>query len=119
LQQLAHGQVKAMEYSCYDINGYHFWMAKLEVSCPLADTTNIRVVTSAADASSHVIDYYGILKKFIEHTNRGTKELTIVFFYCCWLHPIFGIRVDNFSMVEVNHNSDISGTNIILAHQAQ
>jgi hypothetical protein len=27
LRQLAHGQVKALEYSLYDINAYHFWKA--------------------------------------------------------------------------------------------
>jgi hypothetical protein len=40
LRQLSLGQVKALEYGRYDINGYHFWMAKLEVSHPLAATTN-------------------------------------------------------------------------------
>jgi hypothetical protein len=47
LRQLTHGQVKALEYSCYDINGYHFWMTKLEVSRPLVATSSRRVVTSA------------------------------------------------------------------------
>jgi hypothetical protein len=32
LRQLAHGQVKALEYSRYDINGYCFQTAKLEAS---------------------------------------------------------------------------------------
>jgi hypothetical protein len=50
LRQLAHGQVKALEYSCYDINEYHFWMKKLEVSRPLATTINSGVVTSGEDA---------------------------------------------------------------------
>jgi hypothetical protein len=51
LRQLAHGQVKALEYSRYDINEYHFWMVKLEASCPLATISNNGVVTSAKDAS--------------------------------------------------------------------
>jgi hypothetical protein len=40
LRQLSHGQVRALEYSHYDINGYRFWTAKLEESHPLAATTN-------------------------------------------------------------------------------
>jgi hypothetical protein len=40
LQQLAHGQVKALEYNHYGINGYHFRTAKLEASHPLAATCN-------------------------------------------------------------------------------
>jgi hypothetical protein len=38
LRQLSLGQVKALEYGCYDINGYHFQTAKLEASRPLAAT---------------------------------------------------------------------------------
>jgi hypothetical protein len=51
LRQLAHGQVKALEYRRYDINGYRFQTAKLEVSRPLAATCNSGVVTSGKDAS--------------------------------------------------------------------
>jgi hypothetical protein len=58
LRQLSHGQVKALEYSRYDIKGYHFWMVKLEASRPLAAITNSRVVTSDEDATDHVTDYY-------------------------------------------------------------
>jgi hypothetical protein len=61
LSQLSHGQDKALEYSRYDINGYHFQTAKLEASHPLAATTNNKVVTSDEDATGHVTDYYGIL----------------------------------------------------------
>jgi hypothetical protein len=32
LRQLPLGQVKALEYSLYDINGYHFRTVKLEAS---------------------------------------------------------------------------------------
>jgi hypothetical protein len=53
--------VKALEYSRYDINKYHFQTAKLEVSRPLVATTNSRVVTSDEDATGHVTDCYGIL----------------------------------------------------------
>jgi hypothetical protein len=46
LRQVSLGQVKALEYSRYDINGYHFRMVKLEVSHLLVATTNNRLVTS-------------------------------------------------------------------------
>jgi hypothetical protein len=59
--QLAHGQVKALEYSRYGINGYRFRTAKLEVSHLLTGTTNSRVVISGEDATGHITDYYGIL----------------------------------------------------------
>ena len=104
LRQLAHGQVKPTEYSRYDINGYYFWMAKLEASRPLVATANSGVVTSAADASGYVSDYYGILQKIIEYTFGGAKELRVVFFDCEWFDPISSTRVDDFGMVEVKHN---------------
>jgi hypothetical protein len=80
LRQLSHGQVKALEYSHYDINGYHFQMAKLEVSHPLAATTNNKLVTSSEDATGQVIDYYDILQNIVEYTFGGAKELKVVFF---------------------------------------
>jgi hypothetical protein len=72
--------VKALEYGCYDINGYHFWMVKLEASHPPAATTNSGVVENGEDASGLAADYYGVLQKIIEYTFRGTKELKVVFF---------------------------------------
>jgi hypothetical protein len=80
LRQLAHGQVKTLEYSRYDINGYHFQMVKLEASRPRAATSNSGVVTSGEDASGVTADYYGVLQKNIEYTFGGTKELKVVFF---------------------------------------
>jgi hypothetical protein len=80
LRQLSLGQVKALEYSCYDINGYHFWTAKLEASRPLAATTNSGLVTSGEDATDHVTDYYDILQNIVEYTFNGAKELKVVFF---------------------------------------
>jgi hypothetical protein len=80
LQQLSQGQVKALDYSRYDIIGYHFRTVKLEASHPLAATCNSRVVTGGEDASGVAADYYGVLQKFIEYTFRGTKKLTVVFF---------------------------------------
>jgi hypothetical protein len=61
LRQVSLGQVKALEYSRYDINGYHFLTVKLEVSHSLAATTNNGLVTSGKDAIGHVADYYDIL----------------------------------------------------------
>jgi hypothetical protein len=74
LRQLAHGQVKAREYSHYDINGYHFQMVKFEASHPLAVTSNSGVVTSVVDATSNITDYYGVLQKIIEYTFGGAKK---------------------------------------------
>jgi hypothetical protein len=118
LRELEHGKVIAVEYSHYDINGYHFWMTKFEASHPLAPTSSNGVVASATDASGHVIDYYGILQKIIEYMFGGAKELKVVVFYCHWFDPIPSTRVDNFGMVDVKHNLHLSGTNIVLAHQA-
>jgi hypothetical protein len=119
LRQLSHGQVKVLKYSRYDINEYHFWTVKLEASRPLTVTTNNRVVTRGEDATGHVIDYYGILQNIVEYTFGGAKELKVVFFQCDWFDPINDTRVDDFSMVEVKHESHYSGSNLLLAHQAQ
>jgi hypothetical protein len=73
LRQLSHGQVKVLEYSRYDINGYHFRTAKLEASRPLAATTNSRVVTSGEDATDNVTDYYDILQNSVEYTFSDAK----------------------------------------------
>jgi hypothetical protein len=70
--------VKALEYGRYDINGYHFWMVKLEVSHSLASTTNSGVVANGEDASGLAADYYGVLQKIIEYTFGGTKELKVI-----------------------------------------
>jgi hypothetical protein len=63
LRQLSLGQVKALEYDRYDINGHHFQTTKLEVSCPLAATTNSRVVANGADTSGLVTDYHDVFEK--------------------------------------------------------
>jgi hypothetical protein len=104
LWQLSLGQVKALEYGHYDINKYIFWRAKLEVSRPLATTTNNGVVRNNKDASGLAADYYGILQKILEYTFEGAKELKIVFFECDWFDPFNGARVDGFGLVEVKHD---------------
>jgi hypothetical protein len=119
LRQLAHGQVKALEYSRYDINRYRFWTVKVEVSRPLAATCNSGVVTSGEDASGVAADYYGVLQKIIEYTFKGTKELNVVFFQRDWFDPIHDTRVDDFGIVEVKHESRYTCINLLLAHQAQ
>jgi hypothetical protein len=116
LRQLSLGQVKALEYSCYDINGYRFQTVTLEVSHPLAATTNNRLVTSGEDATVHVVDYYDILQNIFEYTFSGAKELKVVFFQCDWFDRINSTRVDEFGMVEVKHESRYSGSNLLLAH---
>jgi hypothetical protein len=80
LRQLSLGQVKALEYNRFDINGYRFRTVKLEASRPLAATTNNSLVTSGENATSHVTDYYGILQNIIEYIFSGAKELNVVFF---------------------------------------
>jgi hypothetical protein len=80
LRQLSLGQVKVLEYSCYDINGYHFRTVKLEASRLLVAPTNSGLVTSGEDATDHVPDYYGILQNSIDYTFGGAKELKVVFF---------------------------------------
>jgi hypothetical protein len=80
LRQLSHSLVKALKYSIYDINEYHFQMAKLEMSCSLAAITNSRAVTSGEDATGHVTDYYVILQNIVKYTFSGAKELRVVFF---------------------------------------
>jgi hypothetical protein len=71
--------VKALEYDCYDINGYHFLTVKLEASRPVAATTNSGVVTNGEDASRLAADYYDVFQNIIEYTFGGTKELKVVF----------------------------------------
>jgi hypothetical protein len=58
--------VKALKYGRYDINEYRFQMAKFEASCPLAATTNSRVVANGEDASELAADYYDVLQKILE-----------------------------------------------------
>jgi hypothetical protein len=71
--------VKALEYDLYDINIYRFRTAKLEVSRPLAATTNSRVVANDEDVSGLAADYYDVLQKIIEYTFDGNKELKVEF----------------------------------------
>jgi hypothetical protein len=80
LRQLSLGQVKALEYGRYDINGYRFWTMKLEASHPLAATTNNGVVANGEDSSGLAAYYYDVLQKIIEYTFSGTKELKVVSF---------------------------------------
>jgi hypothetical protein len=74
LRQLSLGQIKALEYSRYDINEYHFWTMKLEASRPLAATTNNGLVTSGEDATGHVTDYYDIFKILLSTRSMVLKS---------------------------------------------
>jgi hypothetical protein len=116
LRQLSHGQVKALEYSHYDINEYRFLTVKLEASHPLAATTNSGVVTSGEDAINYVTNYYVILQNIVEYMFDDAKELEVVFFQCDWFDPINDTRVDDFSMVEVKHELRYFKINLLLAH---
>jgi hypothetical protein len=61
LRQLSLGHVKALEYGRYDINGYCFWMVKLEVSHPFAAITYRGAVANDEDASGLAVNYYDVL----------------------------------------------------------
>jgi hypothetical protein len=74
LRQLSFGQVKALEYDRYDINGYHFQMAKLEVSRPLEAITNNIVVVNSEEASGLAANYYGVLKKSLSTGSVAPKS---------------------------------------------
>jgi hypothetical protein len=119
LRQLSLGLVKALEYGRCDINGYRFRMVKLEVSHPLAATTNNRVIANDEDASGLAADYYGVLQKIIEYTFGGNKELKVVFFEYDWFDLVNGTKVDDFGMVEVKHELRYSYNNLLFGHQAQ
>jgi hypothetical protein len=119
LRQLSLGQVKALDYSRYDINRYRFRMAKLEATCPLAATMNNGLVTSGKEAIGHITDYYAIIQNIVVYMFGDAKELKVVFFQCDWLDPINDTRVDDFGLVEVKHESHYLGSNLLLAHQAQ
>jgi hypothetical protein len=80
LRQLSLGQVKALEYSRYDINRYCFRTVKLEASRPLVATTNNELVKSGKNVTNHITDYYNILQNIVEYTFGGAKELNVVFF---------------------------------------
>jgi hypothetical protein len=45
--------------------------------------------------------------------------LKFVFFQCDWFDPVNDIRVDDFGMVEVKHESHYLDNNLLFAHQAQ
>jgi hypothetical protein len=72
--------------------------------------------SSDEDATGHVIDYYCILQNIVKYTFDDAKELKVMFFQCDWFDPINDTRVDEFSMVEVKHESRYSGSNLLLAH---
>jgi hypothetical protein len=116
---LSLGQVKALEYGRYDIHRYHFRMTKLEVSHPLAATTNNGVVANGEDASGLAADYYAVLQKINEYTFCSNKKMKVVFFECDWFDPINRTKVDDFGMVQVKHESHYSGDNLLFAHQVQ
>jgi hypothetical protein len=73
------GQLKALEYGHYDINGYHFQTTKLEASHPLAATTNSGVVANGEDASGLAADYYSVFKNPLVHIRWHQRAESCVF----------------------------------------
>jgi hypothetical protein len=118
LCQLSLGQVKALEYGRYDINGYCFRTMKLEASHPLAATTNSGVLANSEDASGLAYDYYGVLKNPFVHV-RWHQRAESCIFQCDWFDLVNGTRVVDFGMVEVQHESRYSCNNLLFAYQAQ
>jgi hypothetical protein len=118
LRQLSLGQVKALKYGRYDINGYRFRTVKLEASHPLAAIINNGVVENDKDASGLAADYYGVLNKIRVHIRWRQRAESCVF-ECDWFDPVNDTRVDDFGMVEVKHESRYSVNNLLFAHQAQ
>jgi hypothetical protein len=60
-----------------------------------------------------------IVQNIVVYMFGGAKKLKVMFFQCDWFNPINDTRVDDFSMVEVMHELCYSGSNLLLAHQAQ
>jgi hypothetical protein len=83
-------------------------------------TTNSGVVMRAIDAEGCETNYYGIINKILEFSFTGNKELKIVFFDCDWFDSNNGTRRNQFGMVEVKHNEQLSGYDtFVLAHQVE
>jgi hypothetical protein len=76
-------------------------------------------VTRAINEKGQEINYYGIIQHILEFGFMGDKELKVVLFVCNWFDSIHGIRHNKYDMVEIKHNSKLSGNDdFILAHQA-
>jgi hypothetical protein len=104
LRQLAYRLVKVRRYGRSDVNGFRFRSTTFEALCPLAKTTNSRVVTRAIDAEGHKTNYYRIINKNLEFSFIGNKELKVVFFDCDWFDSNNRTRQNQFGMMEVKHN---------------
>jgi hypothetical protein len=57
--------VKALDYSRYDINRYHFWTLTLEASRQLAATVNNKVVANGEEASGLKPTIVAYFKNFL------------------------------------------------------
>jgi hypothetical protein len=62
LRQLSYGSVTIRSYGQYDINGFRFQSAPVEVARPRAATVNSGVVTRAINKKGQEINYYGIIQ---------------------------------------------------------
>jgi hypothetical protein len=103
LVQIWHGQLIAKKFDLYNINGYCFWIDKLEASRPLAASKNSGVLVSAYNIDNGLFDYYGIIEDITEYMFRGCKPIRFVTFDCIWLDPRAGMQVDEFRFVEIKH----------------
>jgi hypothetical protein len=112
--------VTIRSYIRYDVNGFHFRSAPFEVARPRATTVNSGVVSRAINEQGREINYYGIIQQILEFSFAGDKELKVVFFVCNWFDTIHGIQHNKYGMVEIEHNSKLSGNDdFILAHQVE
>jgi hypothetical protein len=75
LWQLSYGSVTVRSYGRYDVNGFRFWSAPFEATCPLAATVNSGVVTRAINEQGQEINYYEIIQQILEFSFAGDKEL--------------------------------------------
>jgi hypothetical protein len=117
---LSYGSITIKSYSWYDIKGFHFCLTIFEASCPLAATTNTRVITRVIDAQGHETKYYGIIKNIIEYSFARNKNLKTIFFNSDWFDHNHGTRENQFGMVEVKHADRLYGSDpFILAHQVE
>jgi hypothetical protein len=76
--------VKVRNYCRYDINGFQFHSTTFEALQPLAATTNSGVVMRAINAEGRETNCYGTIKKILEFSFVGNKELKVVLFDCDW-----------------------------------
>jgi hypothetical protein len=120
LRQLSYRHVTVRGYGRYNVNGFRFHSMICEDTRPLEATCNTGVVVRAVDDEGWETNYYGGIKDILELTFGGDKDLRVVFFYCDWLDPTRGTRVNKYGMVEIKHEEEVRGhDNFVLGLQYQ